>query len=105
MRTLETTIHLVEENRNTRRRFTDAQYLSLHTAMESLSGRQFTAIVMRFWCSMAIEDIARTMRISWGAADELLLEALQRLSTNCKCLNVAQNSALRALTGRGTNAE
>lgn len=62
--------------------FQSEQYQALYAAMDLLSERQFTAIVMRFWCQMSLEDIARNMSISWDCADSLVTSALHELKSN-----------------------
>jgi DNA-directed RNA polymerase specialized sigma24 family protein len=63
--------------------FSDLDYLCLHRALSSLSEVEFTAVFARFWSNATIEEVGRTLNLSWDETDRLIVRALSKLKNGC----------------------
>lgn len=48
-----------------------------------LRPRQRKAIILRFWHDYTIFEVAKSLRVSWEKADEIIKEALVKLKHEC----------------------
>jgi DNA-directed RNA polymerase specialized sigma24 family protein len=63
--------------------FSDRDYLCLHRALSGLADIEFTAVFARFWSSATIEEVGRTLNLSWDETDRLIGRALSKLKKGC----------------------
>lgn len=51
-------------------------------AVKSMEGKMKTALILRFWESLTIEEIAKELRISWIEADQLIEKGIEEIRNN-----------------------
>lgn len=64
-----------EENRL----FTPTDYQILGVAIQDLEPREFEIIVLRFWWSLTIQEIAKELKISWDEVNADINTAFKKM--------------------------
>lgn len=106
MRSIQGTIGIIH-NRANNLIFSEEDYNCLHRVMSNLSEREFTAVLLRFWCSSDIESIALVLDMTWDEADTLLEDSLKKLKREClEQPTFNRNNSVRIIrTGNGGTIE
>ena len=71
-------------------KFFPGNQIIIRSLLRQLPEKQKKAIILRFWEDQSIDEIARTLKISWDDADELIEKGLLILKkefiVNTMCL-------------------
>lgn len=59
--------------------FTEYDFGTLEEAMLLLSNKQKDVLLMRFWLNMSINEISRSIGMSWDATDRFIDSAINHL--------------------------
>jgi DNA-directed RNA polymerase specialized sigma24 family protein len=59
--------------------FTENDFWTLEEAMLLLSNKQKDVLLMRFWLNMSINEISRSIGMSWDATDRFIDSAVNHL--------------------------
>lgn len=59
--------------------FTEYDFWTLEEAMLLLSNKQKDVLLMRFWLNMSINEISRSIGMSWDATDRFIDSAVNHL--------------------------
>jgi len=64
-------------------KFTEIDYGIVRALLRKLPAKQRYAITLKFWNEYSIDEIAKTLRISWHEANEIIEDGLSRLKDAC----------------------
>ncbi len=63
--------------------FTLVDQVIARALLRKLPPKQRKALVLRFWHNYTLVEVAKSLRVSWGEADEIMKSALLALKDEC----------------------